>query len=342
MHTPRSTTLSIVMTLLLFIAAIATSGCATGGSATSTNAAAVASANGRVPDEIDIGGALAAGSEWKSRFVSTSEIRRVLKAGASPEKTVSRAVGLELVSTQTVSSFTGKLAVVEVDELAVRILQQDGKFIEAPFRAFNPPSKFSFSVDLSDGKVDFGNGEKAFREWSAAIAKGPFGQIVGRSFRVDDYVAQIREIYTKPFVRFSGKSVTTGGRSLGEDLILPFIGPTTSLRPIAAPASAKLVGVETVKGILYAKVAGEFSSPVAPRNEPSEVAAAYSDFKGLPVPTTFQRTASAHGSFTASVDANSGREVRSSRTFTFNSTTTSSDSVLTEEIVGKFVIEPAQ
>lgn len=341
MHTPRSTTVSIVMTLLSLVVVIALSGCATGGPATSTGGTAVAPASGSVPDEIDIGSALAAGSEWKSRFVSTSDIRRVLKAGTSPEKSVSRAVGLELVSTQTVSSFAGKVAVVEVDELAVRIMQ-DGKFIEAPFRAFNPPSKFSFTVDLSDGKVDFSDGEKAFREWAADVSKGPFGQIVGRSFRVDDYVAQIRETYATPFVRFSGKRVTTGGRSLGEHLLLPFIGPTTSLKPIAAPASAKLVGVETLMGISHAKVAGEFSSPEAPRNEPSEVAAAYSDFKGLPVPTTFQRRASARGSFTALVDANSGRELRSSRTFTFNSTTTSGDSVLTEEIVGKFVLEPAQ
>jgi hypothetical protein len=295
-----------------------------------------------VPPEVTVKSNLALGMSWKSRFTSTSDIRRVLRETGGQETIRSRSVGMELVAVQTVKEVAGKVATIQVDEASVRILQ-GGAFVEAPFRQFNPPARFTFTVDMSSGKADFKAAEKVFGEWMDGIRKGPIGDVLGRSFRLDDYLAQVRELYTAPFTRFAGKTIVSSPQAVGEtELILPFLGPAVSLKPVPVKTTSWIEGVEDLKGETVLKIGGRYAADPATRNDADELGAALSDFGKMQTPTAFDRVVEARGQYSSYVAVASGRELRGGRTFSFKASTKLGESVLSEEISGKTLLEPAE
>ena len=105
---------------------------------------------------------------------------------------------------------SGGVARIEVRESSVRILQE-GNYIEAPFRQFGPPDTVTFTVDTATGEADFSGMEKAYRDWMPAVMRSPVGDVMGKSFRVESFVAQLKQLYGKPFTRHAGR--TGGGKN---------------------------------------------------------------------------------------------------------------------------------
>jgi len=324
------------------------SGCATTGTTpVSANAAAAPPAAGApapqdvkatLPAEVAISMALREGQAWKCRFVSTSEMKRTL-AGADGKETVkARTVGLELVATQKVASVAGGRARIEVVESSSRILQ-DGKFIDAPFKRFNPPNPVSFTLDTAKGTADFAEMEKAYQEWMAAVKEGPAGDILGKTFRLEAYVAQLKELYAKPFTRFAGKTLSKEPKApAAKEFVLPFLGPGVALGPVPVETTSWLEGFEAKGGQHLLAATGRYDGTVT--WTPGELADRLADF-GASAPAAFGSSGGAHGRFTSTVDVLTGREIRSESQLRYSATATFDGGTLSEEITGKSILEPA-
>lgn len=293
-----------------------------------------------MPKEVEIALRLAPGQSWKSRFVSTSEVTWTLKGADGNEQAKTRAVGLELIATQTVASLSGGTARIEVNETAARILR-DGKFVDAPFRQFGPPNPVAFTLDTGTGKTDFTEMEKAYADWMAGVKAGPAGEILGKSFRLDAYVAQLKEIYGKPYTRSAGKKIPKGmSETAVKDIVLTFLGPGIVLGPIPVETSAWYEGMEVRKesGEHFLKVAGKYSG----RKELSaeELASQLSEF-GVAAPKEFRSSAEIGGLFNSSVDVMAGREIRATSQLRYSTSASFGGASITQEIAGKSLLEPA-
>ncbi len=291
-----------------------------------------------VPAEIGVAIALRPGQAWKSRFVSTSEMKRTL-AGADGKATVkTRTVGLELVVTQTVASVAGGTARIEVAESSARILQE-AKFIDAPFKRFDPPNPVVFTLDMATGKADFGEMEKAYEAWMAAVKDGPAGDILGKTFRLEAYVAQLKELYARPFTRFAGKTLSKEpAGAAAKEFVLPFLGPGVALGPVPVETTTWLEGFEAKGGVHRLAAAGRYDGTVS--WTPGELADRLADF-GAAAPAAFRSSGEAHGRFTAAVDVLTGREIRSESQLRYSASAVFEGGTLTEEITGKSILEPA-
>lgn len=294
---------------------------------------------GKIPDSYRITLTLSPGQSWNDRFTSTSEMTRTY-TDADGKKTVrSRSVGVELVATHSVSSVSGDVARIEVRESQARILQE-GKFLEAPFRQFGPPNPVFFTLDLSTGKTDFSEMETAYTEWMAGLRGGPAGDILGRSFRLQGYLAQLKELYGKPYSRFAGKTLSRKFGEGGErNFVLPFLGPGVALGTVPVTTRSRIEGFEVAGGNHRMNVTGEYSGPVS--WSAAALSERLSDF-GVPTPASFRSTGEARGRFDSTVDILLGREVRSSSRMTYNATATFDGGSVTEEIVGKSLLEPVE
>ncbi len=293
-----------------------------------------------MPKEVEIALRLAPGQSWKSRFVSTSEVTWTLKGADGKEQAKTRAVGLELIATQTVASLSGGTARIEVNETAARILR-DGKFVDAPFRQFGPPNPVAFALDIETGKTDFTDMEKAYADWMAGVKAGPAGEILGKSFRLDAYVAQLKKIYEKPYTRSAGKKFPKGmSETAVKDIVLPFMGPGIALGPITVETSAWYEGMEVRKesGEHFLKVAGKYSG----RRELSaeELASQLSEFD-VAAPKEFRSSAEIGGLFNSSVDVMAGREIRATSQLRYSTSASFGGASITQEIAGKSLLEPA-
>ncbi|MGE5188734.1 MAG: hypothetical protein ACM3NF_01615 [Gemmatimonadota bacterium] len=314
-------------------------GCATTGTPPAPGGASAAErVQATVPAAISIGRTLHEGDSWKSRFLSTSEMKRTFKANDGTETVRARTVGLELVATQKVVSVAAGTARIEVAEASSRILQE-GKFIDAPFRRLGPPNPVFFTLDTRTETADFSEMEKAYADWMAAVKEGPAGEILGRTFRLDAYVAQLKELYAKPFTRLAGRTLSREPKEGGEkEFILPFLGPGVALGPVAVETSSWYEGFEAKGGVHLLRAAGTYAGTVS--WTPEEMRDRLDDF-GLPAPSSFQPAGEAHGRYTATVDILSGREVRSESQLRYSASASFTGGTISEEIAGKSVHEPA-
>lgn len=315
------------------------SGCATTGTApVSAKEAGAPGPTVKVPEEISIRGIPNEGDSWKSRFVSTSEMKRTLKGADGKETVKTRTVGLELVATQKVVSVAGGKVRVEVAESSSRILQ-DGKFVDVPFKRLGPPNPVHFTLDVVTGKSDFSEMEKAYAEWMASVKEGPAGDILGKTFRLDAYVAQLKELYAKPFTRFAGRTLGKEPRpGEGGEFVLPFLGPGVALGPVPVATSSWYEGFEAKGGLHLLKAAGKYNGAVA--WTPEEMRDRMADFPA-PVPAAFQSSGEARGQVAASVDILTGREVQSRSQLRYTVTASFEGGTLSEEITGQSTLDAA-
>lgn len=298
-------------------------------------------AKAEVPGEFSVSLTLEKGQSWSSRFVSTSDLKRTFRGGDGKETVRELSSGIELTAVQTVESVEKEKAIIEVRETKVRILR-DGKYVDAPFRQFDPPNPVSFTLNLETGETDFAGMEKAYAEWMGRVKEGPAGEIIGKTFRVDDYVAQIKDIYAKPFTRFAGRKLARApGAAVAREFVRPFLGPGTAIAPIPAEASAWYVSMDVRGGTHSLNTAGKYEGKAA--LSPEELKDRLADFPGAPAASAAAKSSvSVTGAFKASVDVLSGREIRSTNTFDYAAEAAVDGGTLTETIRGKSVLEPAE
>lgn len=292
-----------------------------------------------LPREIEVSLRLSPGAEWKSRFVSTSEAKRTLTGADGKETVKTRTVGLELTATQKVVDVRGSVARVEVTETETRILQ-DGKFVPAPYKQFNPPNPVSFTIDTATGKTDFSALRRAYEKWMADVKGGPAGDILGRTFRLPAYLAVIEDTYGKPFTRVSGRTLSAKETSSGKDVILPFLGPGAVLSPVPVEGVMRYTAFETKGRKHLLNVSGSYTGQ-PDLSSADELAARLSDF-GRTAPKTFTGSGEAKGRFQSSVDILSGREERSTGQLSYTARWVFEGATLTEEVAGKSILEPVE
>jgi hypothetical protein len=293
-----------------------------------------------MPKDVEIALRLAPGQTWKSRFISTSEVTWTLKGADGKTRAKNRAVGLEVVATQTVASLSENTARIEVNEASARILR-DGKFLDAPFRQFGPPNPVAFTLNVKTGKADYSEMEKSYADWMAKVKEGPAGEILGKSFRLDAYVAQLKEIYGKPFLRYAGKRIAKGSPGdAAKDVVLPFLGPGIAIGPIPVEASAWYEGMEVRKegGGHFLKAAGKYAGKK--ELSPGEIASQLAEFD-VAAPKEFQSSAEIGGQFGSSVDVMAGREIYAASQLRYSTSASFEGSSVTLEISGKSLLEPA-
>lgn len=294
---------------------------------------------GKVPQNYRITLTLTAGQSWTDRYTSTSEMTRTYTSADGKKTVRSRPGGLDLVATQTVASVTGGVARIEIRESHARILQE-GRYIDAPFRQFGPPNPVFFTLDLATGKTDFSEMEKAYTDWMAGLKEGPAGDILGKNFRLTGYLAQLRELYGRPFSRFAGKTLSRESAAAGEkDFVLPFLGPGVSLGTVPVKTRSRIDGFEVRGSNHYMKVTGDYDGGVAWSAD--DLSSRLADF-GVPPPVAFRSSGETRGRFDSTVDILLGRVVRSSGQFSYTASATFDGGTLAEEISGKSLLEPAE
>jgi len=294
---------------------------------------------GEVPDRYRITLTLSPGQAWDDRFTSTSEMTRTCTDAGGKKTVRSRSVGLELVASQTVVSVSGEVARIEVRQSQVRILQE-GKFLDAPFLQFGPPNPIFFTLDMKNGETDFTEMEKVYADWMNGLKEGPAGDILGKTFRLPAYLAQLKELYGKPFIRFAGRTLSRSFRESGEkDFVLPFLGPGVALGTVPVTTRSRIEGFEVAGGNHFLKVAGEYGGPVT--WSAADLSDRLADF-GVPAPASFRSSGETRGRFDSTVDILSGREVRSSSRMTYSVTGAFDGGTVTEEIAGTSLLEPVE
>jgi len=325
------------------------SGCAANkGAVTTTSAGGSATAvktesphaKAELPKEIDVALRLSAGNEWKSRFVSTSETKRVLKDKAGKETVKSRTVGLEIVATQKVVDVADAVVRIEITEVETRILQ-DGKFVTAPYKQFSPPNPVSFTIDTAARKTDFTAVRQAYDKWMADLKEGPAADIIGKTFRLQAYLAAIEDMYSKPFTRIGGRKLSTEEAPSGKDVVLPFPGPGAAVSSVPVEGAMRYTGFEAKGGKHLLGVSGTYAGQ-PDLSSADDLAVRLADFEGAVPPKAFTGTGSASGRFQSSVDILSGREERSTGQLSWFAKWVMDDATLTEEVSGKSILEPAE
>jgi hypothetical protein len=294
---------------------------------------------GELPKEIGVTLRLEPGNAWKSRFVSTGEVKRSwLETGGKP-KEKDRTVGVEIVALQKVVSVEGTKARIEVTESSTRILQE-GKFVEAPFRKFSPPNPAYFTLDTATGSADFTELRKAWADWMSGLAGTPAGEIFGRTFRADSYAAQLEDLYTKPFNRLAGRRLSKEMKA-GErkEMVLPYVGPSASLAPIGVDTFASWDGFERKDGLHLLRVSGRYEGKGQWSRE--DAASRLADFS-VTLPAEYRSEVEATGKFKSSVDVLAGREIDSVSDLLYKGVLAFPAGTLTEEIRGRFTMEPAE
>jgi len=314
-----------VLTVLLFLF-----GCAANKGAVTTTT---------LPKEIDVALRLSPGDEWKSRFVSTSETKRTLTGADGKESVKARNVGIELTATQKVVDVSGSVARVEVTEVETRILQE-GKFVPAPYKQFNPPNPVVFTIDTATGKTDFSALRQAYEKWMADLKEGPVGDIIGKTFRLPAYLSALEEMYGKPFTRVAGRKLSAEEAPSGKDVLLPFLGPGAAISSVQVEGAMRYTGFEAKGRKHLLNVSGIYTGQ-PDLSSADELAIRLADFGRATPPKAFTGTGSASGRFRSSVDILSGREERSTGQLSYSAKWVLDDATLTEEVAGKSILEPA-
>ena len=292
-----------------------------------------------LPKEIEVPLRLSPGDSWRSRFVSTSETKRALVGADGKDAVKTRTVGLELVAVQRVTAVEGTVARIEVTETETRILQE-GRFIPAPYKQFNPPNPVSFTIDTATGKTDFTGMRREYGKWMEEVKQGPAGDILGKTFRLPSYLAVLEEMYGKPFTRVSGRKLTREGIPTGKEVVLPFLGPGAVPAPLTVEGTIRYTGFEAKGRQHLLDVSGKYEGQ-PDFSSGDGLASRLADF-GKEAPKAFTATGSGTGHFQSSVDMMSGREVRSTGQLSYSAKWTFEDGSLTEDVAGKAILEPAE
>jgi len=296
-------------------------------------------AKAELPKEIEVALRLSPGDEWKSRFVSTSETKRVLTEKDGKETAKSRTVGLEIIATQKVVDVTGTVVRMEITEIEARILQ-DGKFVPAPYKQFSPPNPVSFTLDTATRKTDFSAVRQAYEKWMTDLKEGPAGDIIGKTFRLPAYLAVLEEMYGKPFTRVSGRKLSAEETPTGKDVLLPFLGPGAALAPVPVEGVMRYTGFEAKGRKHLLNVSGSYTGQ-PDLSSGDELAVRLSDF-GRAAPKAFTGSGSAAGRYQSSVDILSGREERSTGQLSYTAKWVFDEGTLAEEVAGKSILEPVE
>jgi len=305
----------------------------------SASAAKSPHAKAQLPKEIEISLRLSPGDEWKSRFVSTSETRRLLTDKTGQETAKTRTIGLEIVATQKVVDVTGTVVRIEITEVEARILQ-DGKFVPAPYKQFSPPNPVSFTIDVATRKTDFSAVRQAYEKWMADLKEGPAGDIIGKTFRLPAYLSVLEDMYGKPFTRVSGRKLSAEETPSGKDVVFPFLGPGAAISFIQVEGGMRYTGFEAKDRKHLLNVSGTYTGQ-PDVSSADELAIRLSDF-GRTKPKAFTGTGAASGRFQSSVDILSGREERSTGQISYSAKWVMDDATLIEEVSGKSILEPAE
>jgi hypothetical protein len=301
------------------------------------NTAKAGISKGELPQEIGVSINLEEGKSWKGRFISTGEVKRTLRSADGKETVRTRSLGLELSAVQTVKSVSNGVATIEVRETAAKILQE-GKFVDVPFRRLSPPERFSFTIDMNTGKTDFSGMEKAWRDWMATVKDSPAGDILGKTFRLEGYLSQLEDLYTKPFTRLGGHRLTKEYRAIEEkDFLLPFVGPSVDLGPMPVKTELAYEGFEVRKGGHYLNVVGRYAGEGV--LTPELLTERLDEFAAR-LPSKYESKTVANGNFRSSVDIISGREQQTDSRVTYTATATFDGQTLTEEIAAKYLLVP--
>ena len=322
----------------LFASLLLAAGCAANKEAVAP-AGPAAAPKAELPKEVDVSLRLSPGDAWKSRFVSTSETKRTLVGADGKKSEKTRIVGLELVATQKVTDVNGTVARIEVTETETRILQE-GKFLPAPYKQFNPPNPVTFTIDTATGQTDFSGMRQAYGKWMEDVKQGPAGDILGKTFRLPGYLAVLQEMYGKPFLRVSGKKLSREETPAGKDVVLPFLGPGAVSSPIPVEGTIRYTGFEAKRGRHLLAVSGKYEGR-PDLSSGDEFAARLAEF-GLPPQGNFTSSGSASGNFESSVDLLSGRELQSTGKLSYAAKWVFGGSTITEEVAGKSILEPAE
>ncbi|HEY3488824.1 MAG TPA: hypothetical protein VGK27_01735 [Candidatus Deferrimicrobiaceae bacterium] len=340
MRNVRPFSVSTVLVSLIAGMSLLASGCACmrhKGAACDNAAKAAKHGKGELPTEIGVTLHLEEGNSWKGRFVSTGEVRRTLRAADGKETVRNRSLGLELTAVQTVKSVKDGIARIEIRESAAKILQ-DGKFVDAPFRRLSPPETFYFTLDTNTGKADCTEMAKAWRDWMATVKDSPAGDILGKTFRLEGYLAQMQDLYTKPFTRLAGRKLTREYRAIEEkDFLLPFVGPSVDLGPMQVKTELAYEGFEVSHGKHFLNAAGKYAGES--RLSPELLTERLEDF-GVKLPGQYTSKTSAAGNFRSAVDIISGREIQTDSRVTYTATASFDGATLSEEIAAKFLLVP--
>jgi hypothetical protein len=272
--------------------------------------------------------------------VSTSETKRTLTGADGKEIVKARTVGFEIVATQKVVDVNGTVARIEITEAETRILQ-DGKFIPAPYKQFNPPNPVVFTIDTATGKTDFTAVRQAYGKWMEDLKEGPAGDIIGKAFRLPAYLAAIEDMYGKPFTRVSGRKLSAEETPSGKDVVLPFLGPGAALAAVPVEGAMRYTGFEAKGRKHLLNVSGTYAGQ-PDLSSAEELAVRLADFGRVAPTKAFTGTGSASGRFQSSVDILSGREERSTGQLSYSAKWVMDDATLTEEVTGKSILEPVE
>jgi hypothetical protein len=170
------------------------------------------------------------------------------------------------------------------------------------------------------------------------VKDSPAGDILGKTFRLDGYVAQLKDLYSKPFVRLAGRKLSKEYRTIEEkDFLLPFVGPGADLGPMPVQTELAYEGFEVRKGGHYLDVAGRYSGES--RLSPEQLADRLGEF-GVAAPASYTSKTTANGRFRSAVDVISGREHQTDSRVTYTATASFDGKTFTEEIAAKFLLVP--
>ncbi len=255
------------------------------------------------------------GAGFTIRQELTSVTEAVWKLEVKDEAALerSRKTGLKVVALYEVMERTGDVARVQVTLEKVEILK-DEKFIRAPFLQFNPPNPLQFSVDFATEKVDFSSLESAYDDWVRGMQETAVWDVMGRSFDVSSYVAQLENLLSSPLTEFAGKMMVLGEEDReSRTFYLPFLGPTISVEPVTVEQTRGLHGVMDLGGREIAMIDGEqFSDKLSLG---AEVLSGRMELFGRTAPEYYESRGELAGKFRARVHVDSGWTVETTRRF---------------------------
>jgi hypothetical protein len=274
-----------------------------------------------------------AGYTIKQELTSVTEVVWKLDEKEEVSLERSRKTGLKVVAFYEVVERKGDRVNVQVTLEKVEVLK-DGRFIKAPFMQFGPPNTLLFSVDFGDETVDFSLLERAYDDWVKSLQETAIWDVMGSSFDVTSYVAQLENLLSSPITEFAGRTMRLGAEDVEErTFYLPFLGPTISVEPVLVEQKRGMRGVMDLAGREIAMIEGEqFSDKLSVG---TEILAGRMELFGRTAPEYYESRGELAGKFRARVDTNSGWTVETTRKFRSVTIVNFENGMLREDISGK-------
>lgn len=274
-----------------------------------------------------------AGYTIKQELTSVTEAIWKLEVKDEAALERSRKTGLKVIALYEVVEREGDSAKIQVALEKVEVLK-DGKFIQAPFMQFSPPNPLLFSVDFESETVDFTFLEKAYDDWVRGLQETAIWDVMGSTFDVTSYVAQLENLLSSHITEFAGSTMRLGEEDVGQRIFhLPFLGPAISVEPVMVEQKSGLRGVMELAGREIAMVEGEqFSDTLSVG---TEVLAGRMELFGRTAPEYYESRGELAGKFRSRVDTDSGWAVETTRRFRSVTIVNFENGSLREDISGK-------